>query len=233
MKHILIAESDCARFELEKNLLELTGYSVSGASDGAEAISVFGHDYFDLVITGVDLGDTDAFGLIEEIRAFSIVPIMVVSPVRNDADLMRTFSVGGDDYIGGDFTTGEFLARAGAAIERMKRAVSKVGRTQRFIESGELRIDRFDMRVWISGEEKSLTASEFELLLYMAEHPDRVLTKEELYRVLWAEGDFVENSTIPVHMKHIRHKLSSDDRTPRFIETVWGKGYRFKNITNS
>lgn len=231
MKNILIVDNDEAVCEYEKNVLELSGYHVEYLRDGNLAADLIKRkSCYDLFVLSIMLPGVDGFELLRQIRQKSATPVLFVTVRSAESDMIRAFSMGADDYIKKPVSPGEFLARVGAAFSREERIANgiKYG-TNRVIEMGRLRIDRFDMRVWIDGEEKDLTAREFDLLMYMVDHPNEVVTKDDLCRVLWSDEDFVSNSALPVHMLHLRRKLFDEEGgNSRYIETIRGKGYRFR-----
>ncbi len=230
MKNILIVDNDEAVCEYEKNILELSGYSAEYVCDGTSACDMIKKGGYDLFILSIMLPGVDGFELLRRIRLSRATPVVMVTVRTAESDIIRAFSMGADDYMTKPVSPGEFLARIGAAFARIDRATAGSGYGgDRIIEiGGRLRIDRLDMRVWIDGEEKDLTAREFDLLMYMVDHPNEVISKEDLCRVLWTDDDFVSNSTLPVHMLHLRKKLFDSDQMARHIETIWGKGYRFR-----
>ncbi len=231
-KKILIIEDEVSIAELEEDYLKLSGFEVVMKHDGLEGeAEALGHDY-DLILLDIMLPGTDGFDILKNVRSEKDTPILMVTAKREDIDKIRGLGLGADDYITKPFSPSELVARVKAHLTRYERL--KNGNTgdarsynSELIIRG-IRIDKTARRVWIDGEEKTFSAKEYELLLFLAEHPNRVYTKEELFEEIWglkASGDI---ATVTVYIKKIREKIEYNTTKPQYIETVWGVGYRFK-----
>jgi DNA-binding response OmpR family regulator len=227
---ILIVEDDTSIADLEKDYLELNGYSVDVDGDGKVGLKDALEKEYDLLILDIMLPGEDGFEICKQVREHKNVPIIMVSAKKEDIDKIKGLGFGADDYMTKPFSPNELVARVKAHIARFERLSGEGGRTGEIIEIRGLKIDKASRRVFINGIEKNLTKKEFDLLTFLAEHPDRVFEKEELFNRIWemesySDGDI---ATVTVHIKKIREKIEEDATNPQYIETIWGKGYRFK-----
>lgn len=228
MSRILIVEDEEAIAELEKDYLELSGFEVMIEKDGKAALELGLAEPFDMYILDIMLPGVDGFELCKQFRDNSNAPILMVSARKEDIDKIRGLGLGADDYITKPFSPSELVARVKAHLARYDRLVGAMPPKEDVISVRNLRIDRSTHRVWVNGEERTLTAKEYDLLLFLIEHPNQVFSKEELFRELWDEDIIGDIATVPVHIKKVREKVEVDPARPQFIETVWGVGYRFK-----
>ena len=152
----------------------------------------------------------------------------MVSAKKEDIDKIRGLGLGADDYMTKPFSPSELVARVKAHLARYERLVKSHGKENEVIEIRGMKIDKTARRVYVNEEEKILTTKEFDLLSFLASHPDRVYTKDELFREIWDMESFGDIATVTVHIKKIREKIEEDAAKPQYIETIWGKGYRFK-----
>lgn len=226
MEKILIVEDDTDIVELEKDYLQINGYNVSVESNGKKGLERALKDDFDLYILDIMLPDVDGFEICKEIRNVKNTPIIMVSAKKEDIDKIRGLGIGADDYITKPFSPSELVARVKAHLARYDRLVS--GHKNPIKQIRGLKIDTEAHRVWVNEEEKKLTIKEFELLSFLVEHPNKVFSKEELFKHIWNMDSIGEIATVTVHIKKIREKIELDYDRPQFIETIWGAGYRFK-----
>ena len=152
----------------------------------------------------------------------------MVSAKKEDIDKIRGLGLGADDYITKPFSPSELVARVKAHMARYNRLVGSQAQTNDIVEIRGIRIDKTARRVMVDGEEKQFTTKEFDLLTFLAEHPNHVFTKEELFREIWDMDSIGDIATVTVHIKKIREKIEFDTAKPQYIETIWGVGYRFK-----
>lgn len=225
---ILIVEDERSIAELEKDYLELSDFDVTIANDGTDGLGRALSEEFDLYILDVMLPGIDGFEICERIREISNAPILMVSAKKEDIDKIRGLGLGADDYITKPFSPSELVARVKAHISRYTRLVDSYTEPNDEIEIRGLKIDLTARRVFVNGEEKNFTTKEFDLLVFLAQHPNRVYTKEELFKEIWAMESVGDIATVTVHIKKIREKIEFNTSKPQYIETIWGVGYRFK-----
>ncbi len=225
---ILIVEDERSIAELEKDYLELSDFDVTIANDGTDGLGRALSEEFDLYILDVMLPGIDGFEICERIREISNAPILMVSAKKEDIDKIRGLGLGADDYITKPFSPSELVARVKAHISRYTRLVGSYTEPNDEIEIRGLKIDLTARRVFVNGEEKNFTTKEFDLLVFLAQHPNRVYTKEELFKEIWAMESVGDIATVTVHIKKIREKIEFNTSKPQYIETIWGVGYRFK-----
>lgn len=230
MEKILIVEDETAIADLEKDYLELSGFTVDIEPDGTRGLDRALKGDYDLFILDLMLPGTDGFEICERIREEKDTPIIMVSARKEDIDKVRGLGLGADDYITKPFSPSELVARVKAHLTRYERltASGTVEENNDIIHIRGLKIDKTARRVWVHGEEKQLTQKEFELLTFLAEHPNHVFSKEELFKRIWNMDSIGDIATVTVHIKKIREKIETDKNNPQYIETIWGVGYRFK-----
>lgn len=227
---ILIIEDEKNIAELERDYLEANGYEANIVFDGNAGLMQLQESTYDLVLLDLMLPGIDGFEVCREIRRFSDIPILLVSAKREDIDKIRGLGIGADDYITKPFSPAELVARVGAHLSRYKRLTTgKAQEEDNDIIIDSLHIDKNARRVYVHNEEISLTNKEFDLLLFLAMHPNVVFSKEALFDKIWGLNAIGETSTVTVHINRIRDKIEDDTTNPQYIETVWGAGYRFKS----
>ena len=228
MSKILIVEDEEAIADLEKDYLELSGFKVEVANDGQSGISKALKGNYDLFILDLMLPGVDGFDICRQIREEKNTPIIMVSAKKDDIDKIRGLGLGADDYMTKPFSPSELVARVKAHLARYDRLTGSAAQKNKVIEIRGLKIDTTARRVWINEEEKTFTTKEFDLLTFLASHPNHVYTKEELFREIWDMESIGDIATVTVHIKKIREKVEMDTSNPNNIETIWGVGYRFK-----
>lgn len=228
MSRILIVEDEIAIAELEKDYLELSGFDVEVSNDGKEGLNKALKEDYDLFILDLMLPGIDGFEICRQIRAEKNTPIIMVSAKKDDIDKIRGLGLGADDYMTKPFSPSELVARVKAHLARYDRLTGSNVEKNKEIEIRGLKIDTTARRVWINGVEKTFTTKEFDLLTFLASHPNHVYTKDELFREIWDMESVGDIATVTVHIKKIREKVEIDTSNPQYIETIWGVGYRFK-----
>ncbi|MNM43116.1 Transcriptional regulatory protein SrrA [compost metagenome] len=229
MKRVLIIEDDISIAELERDYLEINGFSVDIESSGDKGFYKVQHEDYDLVILDVMLPTMDGFEICKRIRIEKDIPILMVSAKKEDIDKIRALGLGADDYMTKPFSPNELVARVKAHILRYERLVNGSGKKEQdIIQIRGITIDKTSRRIFINDKEINFTTKEFDLLLLLASNPNRVFSKEELFERIWGMDSAGEIATVTVHIRKIREKIESDSSKPHYIETIWGIGYRFE-----
>ena len=228
MSRILIVEDEVAIADLEKDYLELSGFEVEIENDGKSGLNRALSEDFDLFILDLMLPEVDGFEICRQIREHKNTPILMVSAKKDDIDKIRGLGLGADDYVTKPFSPSELVARVKAHLARYERLIGSNLVENDIVEIRGIRIDKTARRVWVNGEEKQFTTKEFDLLTFLAENPNHVFTKEELFREIWDMESIGDIATVTVHIKKIREKIEMNTNKPQYIETIWGVGYRFK-----
>ena len=228
MSKLLIIEDEESIAELEKEYLGLSGFEVEIENRGDAGMERALKEEFDLIILDLMLPEVDGFDICRQVRKEKNIPIIMVSAKKDDIDKIRGLGLGADDYITKPFSPSELVARVKAHLERYNRLVGSNVQKNEVIEIRGIKIDKTARRVWVNGEEKTFTTKEYDLLTFLAENPNRVFTKEELFREIWDMESVGDIATVTVHIKKIREKIEFNTAKPQYIETIWGVGYRFK-----
>ena len=228
MSKILIVEDEISIAELEKDYLELSGFEVDIALTGDEGLKKALENPVDLIILDLMLPGMDGFEVCKHVREQKDIPILLVSAKKEDIDKIRGLGLGADDYITKPFSPSELVARVKAHLARYQRLVGSSVKKNEVIEIRGIKIDKTARRVYINGEEKAFTTKEFDLLTFLAENPNHVFTKEELFNKIWDMESIGDIATVTVHIKKLREKIEFNTSKPQYIETIWGVGYRFK-----
>lgn len=228
MKTILIIEDDKSIAELERDYLEIEGFSVEIAFTGQDGLNkALLDEKIDLVLLDLMLPGTDGYQICKEIRIKKDIPILMVSAKKEDIDKIRGLGLGADDYVVKPFSPSELVARVKAHLSRYDRLISKeIGYEEIMIRG--LRIDQGSRKVFVNNIEVILTAKEFDILTFLALHPNHVFSKDQLFEKIWGIDSLGDISTVTVHIRKIREKIETESSDPQYIETVWGAGYRFK-----
>lgn len=228
MNKILIVEDEEAIADLEKDYLELSGFEVTIETNGLEGLNSALNGEYNLIILDLMLPDVDGFEICKQVREKKNTPIIMVSAKKDDIDKIRGLGLGADDYMTKPFSPSELVARVKAHLARYDRLIGSNVQANDIIEIRGIKIDKTARRVWVNGEETNFTTKEFDLLTFLAQNPNRVFKKEELFREIWDMESIGDIATVTVHIKKIREKIEYDTAKPQYIETIWGVGYRFK-----
>ena len=223
-KKVLIIEDDKSIAELERDYLEINDFSADIAFDGKTGLEKALGESYDLVIIDVMLPVLDGFTVCSELRREKEVPIIFLSAKGEDIDKIRGLGLGADDYMTKPFSPNELVARVRAHIARHDRIIQN-GKKNDIIQIRNLFIDKTSRKVKVGDKDINLTAKEYDLLLFLAENPNRTFTKDQLFDRIWGMDSFGDISTVTVHVQRIREKIK--DGQNKYIETVWGVGYRF------
>ena len=225
---ILIVDDDNNIAELIALYLTKECFETKIVNDGEEALREFASFRPDLIILDLMLPEVDGFDICRQVRQEKNTPIIMVSAKKDDIDKIRGLGLGADDYMTKPFSPSELVARVKAHMDRYNRLIGSNVRKNDIVEIRGIKIDKTARRVWVNGEEKNFTTKEFDLLTFLAQNPNRVFTKEELFREIWDMESVGDIATVTVHIKKIREKIEFNTAKPQYIETIWGVGYRFK-----
>ena len=225
---ILIVDDDENIAELISLYLTKECYETKIVGDGEEALKVFPVFKPNLILLDLMLPGMDGYQVCRELRSSSQVPIIMLSAKGEIFDKVLGLELGADDYMTKPFSPSEMVARVKAHLARYERLIGSGSPENEIIEIRGLKIDKTARRVWINGEEKNFTTKEFDLLAFLAQNPNHVFTKEELFSKIWDMESVGDIATVTVHIKKIREKIEFNTAKPQYIETIWGVGYRFK-----
>ena len=227
MKSVLIAEDDRDIAMLEADYLRISGYDVTVAHSGSDGLRLALENSFDMLILDVMLPGTDGFEICRAVRREQRIPIMMVTAREEIIDKVRGLGLGADDYLVKPFDPAELVARVSAHLGRFERLTGGDAAPERSLTFGSLRIGLDSHIVTVGDETMRLTNKEFELLCFLASNPNIVFSKDTLFDRIWGLDAIGDTSTVTVHIKHLREKIEEDPSSPRYIQTVWGAGYRF------
>lgn len=228
MSKILIVEDEESIADLEKDYLELSGFKVEVENSGDVGLKRAMNEEFDLIILDLMLPNVDGFEICKKVREAKNTPIIMVSAKKDDIDKIRGLGLGADDYMTKPFSPSELVARVKAHMSRYERLIGSNSQENEIIEIRGIKIDKTARRVYVNEEEKTFTTKEFDLLTFLAQNPNHVFTKEELFNKIWDMESIGDIATVTVHIKKIREKIEYNTAKPQYIETIWGVGYRFK-----
>jgi DNA-binding response OmpR family regulator len=230
VKKILIIEDDISISELQRDYLEVNGFIVEICGDGRKGLKYIEENVYDLIILDIMLPSLDGFEILRRVRDVKDIPVLLVSAKKEEVDKIRGLGLGADDYITKPFSPGELVARVNAHISkyvRLKNKYGNDGNTVSIVIRG-LEIQKDSRRVFIGGKEVNLAQKEFDLLVFLAQNPNRVFGREDLFEKLWGLDSLGDAATVTVHIARIRDKIEPLASNPQYIETVWGAGYRFR-----
>lgn len=226
-ENILLVEDDLEIARIIRDMLMRNHYQVTWATTGLEGWEDFKIANYDLVIIDVMLPEMDGFSLCKNIRLKSDVPMIIISARKADGDKVKGLGLGADDYIAKPFSMLELKARVESHLRRWRRFQGVPKETKQTSYEHGLMVDWGECFVSLQGNRIMLTDKEWELLTVLAKHPEQTFSKEEIYQHVWQQVGLDGVHTVTVHIKSLREKLQDSVKTPRYIQTVWGKGYRF------
>ena len=225
---ILVADDEQEIADLIEVYLENEGFQVRKFYDSKEALACIETEVPDLAVLDIMMPDISGLTLCRKIREKHNYPIIMLTAKNGELDKINGLALGADDYMTKPFSPSELVARVKAHLARYERLVSSAKQENDVIEIRGIKIDKTARRVFVNGEEKVFTTKEFDLLTFLAEHPNHVFTKDELFKEIWDMDSIGDIATVTVHIKKIREKIEYDTSKPQYIETIWGVGYRFK-----
>lgn len=229
MGKILIIENDTEILNTEKECMEELGFQVVTEVRGNTGLARALKEKFEVILLEVELAGIDGFEICRKLREKQDIPILMVSGRTEEEDMIHGLELGADDYIRKPFSKNELAARVKAHLARYYRLLeSGVEKRKGVVEIQGIKIDLQARQVFVNGEEKMMTAKEFDTLAFLAQHPNRVYTKEELFEEIWGMTAYGDMASVAVYIKKIREKIETNSSDPKMIETIWGVGYRFK-----
>ncbi len=229
MKRILIAEDDLEIAELERDYLEMNGFTSDMASDGQQALEMGLSGNYALILLDVMLPKLDGYEVCRRLREQLDIPILMVTAKGESADKILGLGLGADDYIPKPFDPAELVARIKSHIGRYERLTNPgaaTGKSDEIHIGKSLVIHPKNWKVFKNGQELRLPNREFEILVFLAQNPNKVFSREQLFERIWGIGYISDSATVTVHIGRIREKIEEDPQNPRIIETIWGAGYR-------
>ena len=224
--HILVIEDEPSVGEVVSLYLRRAGFSISVVADGKKALDLLADQLPALVILDLMLPGTDGWAITRWIRERSDVPIIMLTARREEVDRIAGLELGADDYVVKPFSPQELVSRVRAVLRRAGRKEEAQG--EQVIEHGDLRIDPVSRFITVRGNEVVLTLKEFDLLYLLAQHPRQVFTRNQLLERVWGNANYIDPGTVTVHIRRLREKIEEQPAAPRYLQTVWGVGYRFE-----
>jgi two-component system response regulator ResD len=225
-KMILIIEDEPSIREVVSLYLKRAGFQVTEAGDGEEAIKMLESSHPDLVILDLMLPNIDGFEITRYLRAKGDIPIIMLTARRSEADRIAGLEMGADDYVVKPFSPQEVVSRVRAVLRRTQSREQIAN--EKPLSYGSLTIQPSTRVVTYEGEPKKLTAKEFDLLWFLARNPGHVFSRDQLLEHVWGLAEYIDPSTVTVHIRRLREKIEENSTEPRFILTVWGIGYKFQ-----
>ncbi|MEH6942998.1 response regulator transcription factor [Bacillus sp. JJ722] len=226
MKKILLIEDEISIAELQRDYLEINNFIVAIEHAGDTGLQQALSGKYDLIILDIMLPGLNGFEVCKQIRAVSDIPILLVSSKKEDIDKIRGLGLGADDYITKPFSPSELVARVKAHLSRYERLSGGQTDKNTILVHG-IFIDKSARKVFVNEKEIPFTTKEFDLLSFLVQHPNQVLSKEQLFERIWGYDSASDVSTVIVHIRKLREKIENDTSNPIYLETVWGAGYRF------
>ena len=228
MDKILIIEDDLGIAEIERDYLEIDGFAVTIITDGTKGLQEALTGDYDLILLDLMLPGTDGFQICRQVRKALDIPILMVTARTEDIDKIRGLGMGADDYIEKPFSPGVLVARVKANLAQYRRVSGRDRPQERLLTLGPITLDTDLRTVTVEGREVDLKNKLYELLLFFMNHPNQVFSREELYERIWGMSALRDCATVAVHINRLREAIEENPAKPRYIQTVWGVGYRFR-----
>jgi len=223
---ILVVDDEREIAELVRDFLEYEGFNVILAFDGQQALKLYQKHQPDMAILDVMLPKLDGLEVCKTIRSKSSIPILMLSAKKSDVDKILGLGLGADDYVTKPFSPKVLVARVMAHLRRY-RQISDLTKKGDRLSFSNLVIDLGAYSVYVNDKPVALSSKEFEVLKFLAMHPNRVFTREEIFNNVWGYNEYGDINTVTVHISKIREKIEKDPACPVYIQTVWGVGYKF------
>jgi DNA-binding response OmpR family regulator len=228
LKRILIIEDDESIAAIERDYLTVHDFEVDIAENGSDGIAMGRVGNYDLILLDLMLPGIDGFTVCRKLRETLDIPILMVTARQEDIDKIKGLGMGADDYITKPFSPNVLVARIKANLAQYDRLKHSGGQDRTQIRMGNILLHQDTRRVFVDGTEIELKNKEYELLLFLMSNPDIVFSRETLYERIWGYDAMGDNATVAVHINRLREKIEKNPSEPRYIQTVWGAGYRFK-----
>ena len=228
MKRILIIEDDETIAAIERDYLAVNDFESDIAANGPDGIRMGQTGQYDLILLDLMLPGMDGFAVCRRLRESLDIPILMVTARQEDIDKIKGLGMGADDYITKPFSPNVLVARIKANLAQYERLKGAGGGNRSQIQLGSILLQQDSRRVFVDGKEIELKNKEYELLLFLMLNADIVFSKETLYERIWGYDAMGDNATVAVHINRLRDKIEKTPSEPRYIQTVWGAGYRFK-----
>lgn len=225
MYNILVCDDEKDIVNALRIYLEADGYKVFEASNGKEALAVLSEKDIQLVLLDIMMPVMDGITALSKIRSSSAVPVIMLSAKSEDTDKILGLNIGADDYITKPFNPMELSARVRSQLRRYM-LLGGGSKAAEAIRIGGLYMDDSSKEVTLDGDSISLTPTEYDILKFLMQNPNRVFSPKELYRRVWNEAPLGAEGTVAVHIRHLREKIEIDPASPRYIVAVWGQGYK-------
>ncbi|WP_310551157.1 response regulator transcription factor [Paenibacillus glufosinatiresistens] len=225
---ILIVEDEPSIAELQRDYLEMNGFHTEIAVNGEQGLELALSGKYELIVLDVMLPKLSGFEVCKKIRNELDIPILMVTARREDIDIVRGLGLGADDYLTKPFKPAELVARVKAHLSRYDRLKGN-GTATSELEVRDIRLNPDSRRAYVRDKEVTLTTKEFDLLYFLAQHPNYVFSKDQLFERLWGIDSLGDAQTVTVHIRKLREKIEEDSANPLYIETLWGAGYRFRS----
>lgn len=227
MYHVLVCDDEADIVSALKIYLESDGYCVQTAQNGEQALAIARTEPVQLALLDVMMPGLDGLAVMNRLREFSNIPVILLTAKSEDSDKILGLSVGADDYITKPFNPVELLARVKSQLRRYFQ-LGAAAQTPSLLRIGALELDHDAKRVCMDGEALSLTPKEYDILYFLMQHPGKVFSPSEIYTAVWKEPPLSVDNTLAVHIRHLREKLELDPSQPRYLKVVWGKGYKLE-----
>ncbi|MCH3965173.1 MAG: response regulator transcription factor [Clostridium sp.] len=227
MQRILLVDDELGIIKMLKTILHKEGYTnIDSASTGKETMTKIMKNTYDLIVLDVMLPDIDGFKLCQKIRQHTFMPILFLTARTGDLDKLTGLGIGGDDYITKPFNPLEVAARINVQFRRMKQ-YRQNSMKQEIYHFGTVTVNKKEAKLLVDNREISCPAKEFELLLFLVEHPNQVFTAGQLYENVWGYESMGDEQTVKVHINRLRKKVEPDLKNPSYIINIRGIGYKF------
>jgi DNA-binding response OmpR family regulator len=227
MANILVCDDERDIVSALEIYLQAEGYRTFPAYDGREALAILAREEIHLVLLDIMMPEMDGISVMSEMRRTSNVPVILLTAKSEDTDKILGLNVGADDYVTKPFNPVELQARVRSQLRRYMQLGGSAKREDVLAVSG-VSLDDRSKEVTVDGEPVSLTPTEYEILKLLMEHPGEVFSPRDIYRRVWNDEPYGAESTVAVHIRHLREKIEIDPAAPRFVKAVWGQGYKME-----